>query len=264
MFTNQSEEEGAVNAWRVFQSAPAGALTNRSLIFRQLGASNLGGPCIVGGGRHYDALGLTGERNITTKLDYEHSTAVSALTVTPGGNGNTYWYPYIPGAVGECDVDYDVPVGTIALTAGMNGCSLRIYANPPAKTIKFCHDANGMYANDAAYARTGFQHLQSINADKRTRGEPEQNINDYWDPALFTHPASGLYFICRKTAAMEWTIFKSVVVNDGIDKVFNKRWDGRSADVWTYKFSGQQRTNGEVARVKIPSLAVLRPRAATI
>jgi hypothetical protein len=256
-----SEEDQNLHHWRTFGAMPPDLLRRRSLIFRQLGASNRGGPCIVAGGRHLDALGSNGGVNLNVSLEYASGTAVSALTTTPGGDGSTYWYPYIEKGVGECHVNYDVRVGTTALTAGMNGCSLRIYVNPNLGIIKFCHDNNGLYADDAAYAAKGFQHLQSINADKRMRGHPTQNINDYWEAAI-SGPASGIYFICKKTAPMQWTIYQSVVIG-GRREESTPGLFRRSTRV-VHPFTGRQNYNRIVVVVNIPPLAgARRVRAAT-
>lgn len=238
--------------WRTFEAAPLELLNQRSLIFRQTGVSNRGGPCTVAGARHLEALGHNGARNMNVSLEYAPGTAVSALTTTPGGNGTTYWYPYIERGVGECHVNYDVAVGTTALTAGMNGCSLRLYVNPDLGILKFCHDNNGMYADDAAYAAKGFQHLQSINAGTRIRGNVTQNINNYWLPAM-DQPASGIYFLCRKTKHLQWKIYQSVVIGGRREQ----RTPGllsRSTQV-VHRFTGGQSYNKVVAVVDIPALA---------
>jgi hypothetical protein len=254
-----SEEDLNSHHWLTFGAAPLSLLAQRSLIFRQLGASNLGGPCIVAGGRHLDAVGTNGATNLDVALEYESGTAVSALTTTPGGDGTTYWYPYVETGVGECDVSYDVPLNTTALTAGMNGCSLRIYVNPAKGLIKFCHDNNGLYADDAAYAAKGFQHLQSINADDRMRGLPAQNVNDYWEAAI-RGPASGIYFICMKTAAMQWTIYQSVAIGgrreERIPGVF------RASTRVVHPFTGRQSYNKVVVVVDIPPLTGARRSSA--
>jgi hypothetical protein len=254
-----SEEEMNHHHWRTFGVEPGAVLNQRSLVFRQLGSSNRGGLCIVEGGRHVDAVGTSGiDKHRTVEVEYAQGTAVAALTVRPGdGDGKTYWYPYIEKGVGECDIDYDVAVGTTALTAGMNGCSLRIYVNPVHGLIKFCHDNNGLYADDAAYARQGFQHLQSINADKRTRGEPAQNINDYWTPEI-NAPATGIFFICRKTSAMAWTIYQSVAIG-GRREIITERVLRPNLTKVVHPFSGTQMHNKVVAVVNIPP----RTRAAT-
>jgi len=259
-----SEEEENLIYWRTFEAMPLGTLKQRSLVFRQLGVSNVGGPCIVKGDRHVDALGRNGDKNVEVSVEYGMGTAVSALTTTPGGDGATYWYPYIESGVGECDISYDVRVGATALTAGMNGCSLRIYVNPRQGLIKFCHDNNGLYADDAAYAAQGFQHLQSVNADNaahKMRGEPSQNINDYWKPELIA-PAAGIFFICKKTAPLQWTIYQSVAIGDRSEVKVERFLRPSKAEV-VYPFRGRQNHNEIVAFVNIPPRAAAGPARAT-
>ena len=261
-----SEEEENLIYWRNFEAMPLGTLKQRSLVFRQLGVSDVGGPCIVKGDRHVAAVGRKGDNNVEVSVKYDVGTAVSALTATPGGDGTTYWYPYIKRGVGECDISYDVRVGATALTAGMNGCSLRIYVNPSRGLIKFCHDNNGLYADDAAYAAEGFQHLQSINADNaahKMRGDPSQNINDYWKPELIA-PAAGIFFICKKTAPLQWTIYQSVAIGDR-NEVKVERFMRLSKAEVVYPFRGRQNHNEIVAFVNIPPRAPAKPaRASTI
>lgn len=244
--------EEALNAlhWQTFRVAPLGLLQQRSLIFRQTGTSASGGPCTVAGARHLDAVGRTGALDVEVSLDYTAGTAVSALTTTPGGDGSTWWFPYIERGVGECDVSIDVPVGTIALTAGMNGCSLRLYLNPALGIIKFCHDNNGEYADDLAYAARGFDHLLSVNAGTRTRGRPEQNVNNYWIDEL-AGPATGLYFICMKTTSTCWTVYQSVAVGGRREERIPRFLRATQVRV-VHPFTGQQRHNKVVATVELP------------
>lgn len=245
-----TEEELNALHWQTFRAAPLALLQQRSLIFRQTGNAANGGPCTVAGARHLDAVGRNQAAGVEVSLDYAHGTAVSALTTTPGGDGSTWWFPYIERGVGECDVSVDVPVGTIALTAGMNGCSLRLYLNAALGIIKFCHDNNGQYADDRAYAARGFYHLLSVNAGTLERGSPEQNVNNYWTNAL-AGPASGLYFICMKTQPRCWTVFQSVVVG-GRRETRIPRFMRSTLVRVIHPFTGNQAHNGVVAKVDIP------------
>jgi hypothetical protein len=245
-----SEEESNQHYWRTFEVEPLAVLRQRSLIFRQSGVSNQGGPCIVTGATHLDALGSRGAGNVKVSIEYEEGTRVVALTTAPGGDGTTYWYPYIERGVGECDISYQAAVGTTALTAGMNGCSLRIYANPARGLVKFCHDNNGEYADDARYAAQGFIHVQSVNANSRMRGDPSQNINNYWEDAM-DFPQSGVFFICMKTSPTQWSVFQSAVIGSRRETAV-KDWLGNTTWTTVHPFSGGQRYNKVVVVVDIP------------
>lgn len=57
--------------------------------------------------------------------------------------GRDYYFPYIPGGLGTCEVPRTAPVGTIVLTGGMNGCVLQV--DRINSHFLFIHDANGRH-----------------------------------------------------------------------------------------------------------------------
>jgi len=161
--------------------------------------------------------------------------------------------------VGECNISFDAPVGTVALTAGMNGCSLRLYVNASLGILKFCHDNNGNYANDAAYALKGFDHLQSINATAQTRGLLTQNINGYWK-AMYNTPGTGVFFISVKSGPSEWKIYKSVVIGNFRTEIIKGGLFSSNKTKFIQTFSGNQGENGLMATVAVPPLALPPPQ----
>jgi hypothetical protein len=247
-------------AWLTFLASPVAALRQRSFVFAQDGVSAEGGPATVSGCEHVDIVSVNGALNATMRTEYEIGTRVSALKVKPGGNGSVYWYPYIMAGVGECNIPYDVPDGVVALTAGMNGCSLRIYANPDLGVVKYCHDNNGQYAIDATYAARGFQHVLSVNAGDRERGTTAQNINNYWADEYYS-PGTGVYFIAQKTAPLQWTIYRSVALGNYRNSVTKKLFGPDKIEM-IYTFRGSQRDNGQVTIANLPVAARAAPTVA--
>ncbi len=247
-------------AWLTFLTSPVAALRQRSFVFAQDGVSADGGQATVSGCEHLDIVSVNGALNATMRTEYEIGTRVSALKVRLGGNGSVYWYPYIMAGVGECNIPYDAPDGAVALTAGMNGCSLRIYANPDLGIVKFCHDNNGQYAVDATYAAHGFHHVLSINASNRERGTAAQNINDYWLDEYYS-PGTGVYFIAQKTAALQWTIYRSIALGRYRNAVTKKLFGPDKIEM-VYTFRGSQRDNGQVTVVNLPVAARAAPTVA--
>ena len=144
-----TEKQQALHDWLTFLAAPVATLGNRSLCFYTLGAV-AGGPCKVEGGELAEKQTVPPPNRLEST--FAAATRVSALKVITGASGPTYWFPYVMRGVGECEIDHAAAVGTVALTAGMNGCSLRIYQNVATGRLKFCHDNNGDYADHAAFS----------------------------------------------------------------------------------------------------------------
>ncbi len=249
-----TDKDVAYYSWLQFLADPLGTLGRVTLIFREEGVLNFSGSCIVSGELHANAVNKSLSPQNVFEQVYTGTTVVASLTTKPGGNGAAHWFPYVDSGVGECNISYDAPVGTVALTAGMNGCSLRLYVNTSLGIVKFCHDNNGNYADDAAYAAKGFAHLLSINASARTRGLPGQNINNYWRGA-YDNPGTGVYFISVKTGPTQWSIYKSIVIGSFRTEIIPGGIFSSSKTKFIQTYSGNQGENGLAAVVNTPPLA---------
>lgn len=248
-----TDKNSAYYSWLQFLADPLGTLNRVSLIVRNPATQNFSGSCIVAGEVHADAVTKRVLQGHIFETVYSGTTNVASLNVAPGGKGATYWFPYAQSSVGECDIDFHAPVGTVALTAGMNGCSLRLYVDTRLGILKFCHDNNGLYADDVAYHSKGFDHLFSINADMRTRGLPNQNINNYWK-VDYDSPGTGVYFISVKTDPARWTIYKSVVIGSYATEIIPAGTFSKRKTKVTQGYSGNQGENGLVGIIDIPPI----------
>ncbi len=242
----------AYYAWLQFLAAPLGTLHNVSLVLRESGTLNFSGPCIVAGELHASAVSNSLSPQNVFEQRYVGTTNVASLNVSPGGNGMVHWFPYVDRGVGECNIPFHAPVGTVAITAGMNGCSLRLYVDTRLGIVKFCHDNNGNYADDAAYLAKGFDHLLSINAGTRTRGLPAQNINNYWRTA-YDSPGTGVYFISVKTGPSQWKVYKSIVIGSFGTEIVRKVFSSNQTK-FIQTYSGNQGDNDIAATIDIPAL----------
>jgi hypothetical protein len=248
-----SEKEQATHWWQTFRAAPAETLAQVSLVFFTLGPV-AAGACTVEGSTLSEKQPVAPPNKLENT--FAARTKVFALKVTAGGDGTTYWYPYVERGVGTCDVPHAAATGTIALTAGMNGCSLRIYQNIATGDLRFCHDNNGKYVDHNALTAAGFRHLLSVNAEARTRGLPAENINDYWVADFQAHPYSGVFFICVKSGAAEWKVYLSAAVADFANRIEKEHWYSTTTyTVFTNHYSGAQQHNRLVATLAIPAPA---------
>jgi hypothetical protein len=254
--------EAAEYSWRSFVADPAGTLGEVTLVFRDgLGRGDKGfsGSCVLAPELHAAAVAGKQQMGIEFVQVYAPRTRVAAFNVQPGGNGATYWFPYVETGVGTCDIPFDAPVATVALTAGMNGCSLRLYVDTARGLVRFCHDNNGEYARDAAMARDGFAHLLSINstaAAVKQRGAAAENMNNYWNDDLYGGPQCGVFFISIKTAAAQWSIYRSVVLGNIRRPIIPATFFAPAFTRCVQSFFGAQTENAVQTQVAIP------PRAA--
>lgn len=220
-----NEKQRAMLNWLTFLASPAGLLTNVSLSIYTGFAGVAPGLCTVEGGEITELQPVRAPERL--EYTFAPGTKVSALKIVAGGDGHSYWFPYVMLGVGECEIPKNVPVGTVALTAGMNGCSLRIYEHTAFDLLKFCHDNNGNYVDHDALVRRGYHHLLSVNASARTRGLPAENINNYWHGDFDAHVNSGVYFISVKSAANEWKIYKSAHMAHRRFELVPAKWTSR-------------------------------------
>lgn len=244
------EAQASYYRWLNFLADPGTVSTQTSFMLNQNTMAGRSGRCTVEGCKLVEATGVAQANHVTVVATCTPGTQVSALNVKPGGNGASYWFPYLDRAVGEVDISYHAPVGTVALTAGMNGCSLRIYANARLGVLKFCHDNNGLYARDDGYAQKGFLHVLSVNADARERGVDAhgnalhgRNVNNYWQPN-FDSPGSGVFFISIKTGADRWSVYQTVANCQSYQNInISGGWFGHDSSQLTLTFAGAQADN---------------------
>lgn len=258
-----NEKQRALLNWLTFLANPAGTLTNTSLSIYTAFAGVAPGLCTVQGGELDELQPVAPPQRL--ERTFAPGTKVHALKIASGGTGDAYWFPYIERGVGEVDIPKNVPVGTVALTAGMNGCSLRIYEHTAFDLLRFCHDNNGNYVDHDALTARGFHHLLSVNASARTRGAAIENINNYWHTDFDTHLNSGVYFISLKTGANEWKVFKSAHTANRRFELVPARWMSKSYTIVHDHYEGSQRHNGLVTTLAIPVAApVVRTRTASL
>jgi len=259
-----ANESDSKALWNLFLAAPALATGNH--IF-QIGSGDRtvnGGRVLLSGSSISTAKAQpTPSRNIfPPNFGFTHSRVCYLKVVESNNNQNPhiYWYPYLSIAsyggtfegAGEVTIPSNAETGTVAVTATMNGCSLRIYQNIITHDVKFFHDNNGTCVRHVDLEIDGWVHLISVNSEntaQKKRGREDKNLV-YWH-ASYSNAASAC-LICSKSENRSWKIYKMVAdMGIGESKVIADSWlPYKTHTEWFYTWKNTLATNGLIANVQ--------------